>query len=152
MYEKLPIDLVVNFALVKDDKILLEKGSIGWKLPGGHVEPMEEPHNAVKREAKEELGIEVNFLSSPLFPTEELHESLPTPFASYRHTLEKDGTTKSKHKNVCFAYLVSSETEPKSLEGQELSWLTLTQVKNSQMNPIVKAICKVALSTPINKK
>ncbi len=148
--QKLPIDYVANFALIKDGKILLEKSSnssIGWKLPGGHVEPFEEPHIAVKREVREELGVEINFISKPLFPTEELHESLPTPFASYRHTLENDGTTKTKHKNICFAYLVSSDAEPKPLEGQELKWFTNKEIEDSNILPIVKTLCKEALKT-----
>lgn len=51
----------------KDSKVLLEKRSINpekgkWCLPGGHIEPNETPEEAVKRETKEETGLEINKL------------------------------------------------------------------------------------------
>jgi len=31
----------------------------GWELPGGKVEPGEQPHDALRREIREELGVEI---------------------------------------------------------------------------------------------
>ncbi len=46
------------------DQILLvdHKKAALWLPPGGHVEPGENPKETVKREAKEELGIEAEFM------------------------------------------------------------------------------------------
>lgn len=54
------------------DQILLvdHKKAELWLPPGGHVDPREDPKDAVRREAKEELGIEVEFLfNEPLLLT-----------------------------------------------------------------------------------
>lgn len=65
------IHLVVYFAVidVAKEKILLVNHKIAnlWLPPGGHVDPGEHPKDAVRREAKEELAIEANFLSDAPF-------------------------------------------------------------------------------------
>jgi 8-oxo-dGTP diphosphatase len=58
--------LVAYFVVadVEFRKILLVDHHRGerWFPTGGHVEPAEHPKNTVKREAREELGIEADFL------------------------------------------------------------------------------------------
>lgn len=66
--------LVSYFVVVSPelDQILLvdHKKSGLWLPPGGHVEPDEDPIETVRREAKEELGIEAEFLfDEPLMVT-----------------------------------------------------------------------------------
>lgn len=68
------IHLVCYFVPISPDfnQILLtdHKKSGLWLPPGGHVEPAEHPKETVKREAKEELGIDPEFiLDKPLFLT-----------------------------------------------------------------------------------
>ena len=56
----------VHIMLINDDKILLQKrkGSKLWPgyyaLPAGHIDEGETQYDALVREAKEELGIEIN--------------------------------------------------------------------------------------------
>ncbi len=62
-YPKSPL-LAVDGLLVVEKKILLVKRNIDpfknyWVLPGGHVEYKETLKKALKREIKEELGIEI---------------------------------------------------------------------------------------------
>lgn len=66
------IHLVSYFAVISqsEKKLLLvdHKNARLWLPPGGHVEPNEHPKETVKREVKEELGIEADFLlEQPLF-------------------------------------------------------------------------------------
>lgn len=59
------IDTCTNEILLVDHK----KAQL-WLPPGGHVEPNEHPKETVKREIREELGIEAEFLfEDPLFLT-----------------------------------------------------------------------------------
>lgn len=69
-----PIHLVSYFLVFSPEhsKVLLvdHKKAELWLPPGGHVELNENPKHAVFREAKEELGIEAEFLfDKPLFVT-----------------------------------------------------------------------------------
>lgn len=67
-----PQHLVSYFALVDDEYLLLVDhiNAQLWLPNGGHVDPGEHPRTTVIREAKEELGIEAEFLSErPLFLT-----------------------------------------------------------------------------------
>lgn len=66
--------LVSYFAVVSphEKKILLvdHRQAKLWLPPGGHVELNEHPKDTVKREVREELGVDANFLlESPLFVT-----------------------------------------------------------------------------------
>jgi 8-oxo-dGTP diphosphatase len=72
-----PQHLVSYFVLVDVDAealLMVDHRNAGLWLPtGGHVEPDEDPHVTVRREAEEELGIEAELLegltSNPLFVT-----------------------------------------------------------------------------------
>ena len=60
-----PRHLVVYIALLDEaarSLLLVDQVKAGcWLLPGGHVEPDEDPACAVVREAREELGVDVVF-------------------------------------------------------------------------------------------
>lgn len=69
-----PMHLVSYFLVFSPEqsKVLLvdHKKAELWLPPGGHVEPAEDPKETVLREAKEELGVEAEFLfEEPLFVT-----------------------------------------------------------------------------------
>lgn len=67
-----PKHLISYFAVVDGDYLLLVDhiNAELWLPPGGHVEPVEHPRTTVLREAKEELGIDGDFLhDQPLFLT-----------------------------------------------------------------------------------
>ncbi len=56
----------ISAVLIRDDKVLLVKRLPQrkvypdlWDLPGGHIEGDETPEDALRREAQEELGIDV---------------------------------------------------------------------------------------------
>lgn len=60
-----PPVLVAAGVLVEGDRVLLTQRKAGthlggtWELPGGKVDPGEDPRDAVVRELREELGVEV---------------------------------------------------------------------------------------------
>jgi 8-oxo-dGTP diphosphatase len=141
----IPLHYVVNFVILKEDKILLEYDSkIGWKLPGGHVEENEAPHEAVLREALEELNIKVDFLSRPLFHLSDDVHSLPVPFEAFIHKVDKDTKLESPHANMGLVYTVTTHDELTAIEGQEVKWFTQEEIERSEIHEAVKLICKQA--------
>lgn len=77
---------MVNVAIVvveKEDKILLIKRERGdfvglWGLPGGKVEECEHIDEAAKREMKEELGLDLEFIELLGTSTEIMHDKNST--------------------------------------------------------------------------
>ncbi len=60
-----------------NQEILLAYSNNNYHFPGGHVEDNEELIEAVKREIKEEVGIDINFLSSPFVKLEGFYKDWP---------------------------------------------------------------------------
>lgn len=80
----------------------------GWEFPGGKLEPDEQPLAGLKRELREELGIEV--LDA-------------TQLIAYEHQY-------SERRVLLDLWLVSLYTgEPQSVEGQPLQWVALDELE-----------------------
>ena len=79
----------------------------GWEFPGGKLEPEEQPLAGLKRELREELGIEV--LEA-------------TPLIAYEHGY-------SDRRVLLDLWLVTQFTgQPRSVEGQPLQWVSLDEL------------------------
>ena len=79
----------------------------GWEFPGGKLEPGEDPFDGLKRELREELGVEVHRAS---------------PLIGYEHRYAE---------RVVFLdlWLVQAYSgEPKSLDAQALRWVKLEEL------------------------
>ncbi|MEU2789321.1 NUDIX hydrolase [Streptomyces sp. NPDC007100] len=59
------------------DTANLEQANAPWQLPGGIVEPPESPLDAVRREAREELGLDLDLGEGDLFAVEWLQATRP---------------------------------------------------------------------------
>jgi mutator protein MutT len=67
------VELAGNL-IIEEDRILLlyREGEGHWEVPGGKIEEGESPTEAAIREAKEEIGVEVN-LQKPFYSGEFQH-------------------------------------------------------------------------------
>lgn len=82
-----------------------------WEFPGGKVRQGEDPEASLKRELKEELGIQVLSVE-------------PWTFA-YHEYPEK--------KVLILFYRVIWEGEPVSMEGQEIRWMPVAELDGNEM-------------------
>jgi len=124
------VHLVSYFVIVtpEKDQILLvdHKKAELWLPPGGHVEPNEHPKDTVKREAKEELGIEANFLlENPLFLT-----VTETVGQMVRHTDVSLWYVLQAEKSHFFVY----DTE----EFNQICWFSFNEIPFQQSDPHLK--------------
>ncbi len=115
--------LVSAVALIDaDGRILLAKRPEGkslaglWEFPGGKVEDGETPEQALIRELREELGIDVE------------HACLaPLTFASHAY----------EHFHLLMPLYVCRRWKgiPRSLEGQQLKWVHARDLRSHPMPP-----------------
>jgi len=110
------------------DQILLvdHKKAGVWLPPGGHVDPGEDPKEAVRREAKEELGIEAEFFSDkPLLLT-----------------VTKTVGNIAKHTDVSLWYLLKCDPH-QSLdydlnEFNQIRWFRIDEIPFEKSDPHMK--------------
>lgn len=83
-----------------------------WLAPGGHVEPNEDPVQALHREVKEETGLEVRILTTSTVPELSNLEQIASPYTVMIEDVfdQKVG----KHQHIDFTYL----TTPASAVGE----------------------------------
>ncbi len=88
-----------------------------WELPGGKIEPQESNEEAIIRELKEELGINVINLS--------LHQTV-----SYKY--------KDRIVDLSIYNITNYEDIPVGIEGQEISWSNVESLNNYKLLPTMK--------------
>ncbi len=102
------LKVAAGLVLRPDGQLLLGQRPQGksyagwWELPGGKLEPGEQPHEALRRELKEELGIEV---------TEAY------PWVTHVHVYPQSIV------RLSFFRVTGWKGEPRGMEGQQLSWV-----------------------------
>jgi NAD+ diphosphatase len=86
-------------------KHLFRAGS-GWGLPGGFIEPGEQPLEALKRELREEIGLEVDNLEI---------------FAARSFK-------KPRQIEILFRGCANGSVQPQSVEVERAGWFSLTSL------------------------
>ncbi|MBA2126027.1 8-oxo-dGTP diphosphatase MutT [Hyphomicrobium methylovorum] len=118
-----PLVLVAAVALIDDDKrILLAQRPAGksmagfWEFPGGKIEAGETPEDALCREIKEELGIE-------------LCRTCLAPFNFASHEYE------TFHLLMPLYLCKNWDGEITPREGQEITWVRALELSRYRMPP-----------------
>ena len=93
------LDIVVAGYIVNDDKLLLihHKKLNKWLPVGGHLKPNETPDEGLRREVKEEVGLDIEFLQYPELRRGNNHE-FALPFYVNRHHIT------DTHLHYCLSY------------------------------------------------
>jgi 8-oxo-dGTP diphosphatase len=118
-----PILLVAAAALIDaDNRVLIAKRPEGkslaglWEFPGGKVSPGETPEEALRRELKEELSIDVC-------------ETCLAPFTFASHAY------KDFHLLMPLFICRNWDGEMEPQEGQEIKWVRATRLADYPMPP-----------------
>jgi 8-oxo-dGTP diphosphatase len=124
LYPSQPV-VGVGAIILRAGKILLEKRGNEpargqWTIPGGVVEVGESLEAAVRRETKEETGLEVN-AASLIDVVDQVH-------------LDKAG--KIEYHYVIIDYVVKATGEPKAeSDADQLKWVSLGEVEVYDLTP-----------------
>lgn len=109
--------LAVRAFIVKNNDVLIlqrEKNSVQkpgiWEIPGGRLEPGENPFLGLQREVKEETGLNITVLE-PL---------------SVRHFVRDDGQTITM---LIFECIADSKTVRLSSEHDAFQWIEVSKAK-----------------------
>ena len=144
------IDLVVCGYIFWGNKVLLiHHNKTGlWLGIGGHIEENETPDAALKREAKEEVGIKIEILNQGKLPVEgNVKENLATPFYVNLHSV-------GGHYHSCFYYVCRAiNPEQIKIKRDEISgfgWFSKEELKD--VPPDVKTQILEAYKIVSNEK
>jgi 8-oxo-dGTP diphosphatase len=131
---KHPVHIVAVSALVRNKagKVLLMRHPVrGWEFPGGQVEPGEDLIAALKREVKEETGIEIAVKR----------------LACVNSNVKPEGSIPTK---VMFDFLATATGGKlaKSAESPEVGWFERDKVLSMITHPMIRDRIEILLSSP----
>lgn len=110
---------VVAAVIFKDDKVFATQRGYGefkdgWEFPGGKVEPGESPEDALRREIREELEVDIN--------VGDLIETIEYDYPAFHLSMK------------CFACTIAGGS-PHLLEHEAAKWLTSMQLGSADWLP-----------------
>ena len=132
--------------LVRDDgKVLLHwnNNMDTWIPIGGHIDPGETPHDAIKREVMEETGFEFSFLKED----EKSGNSTIIDF----HRFQIDEVPHHNH-HMTFVFIgkCKKHTDKETTdENEKLGWFSADEIHNMK-NDLIESVWKMAIES-INK-
>lgn len=123
------IDFTAEVFIVYNDKVLLRKHDKYkiWLSVGGHIELDEDPNQAVIREAKEEVGLDIELWdgNQRFRGIEQGNKQLIPPISLNRHYVN------DSHEHVSMIYFGRAKTDQvrPEREDDEWRWLTKEELK-----------------------
>lgn len=137
-------DLVVAGYVVHKNKVLLihHKKLNLWLPVGGHIEKDETPDAAMLREAKEEIGIDIELLNKSELPFgKNVKKNLAAPFHVNVHVA-------GDHDHCCFFYLCSCKNDILEINKNEVNgfqWFDKEELKDEKVPIDVRHLAWKAL-------
>jgi 8-oxo-dGTP pyrophosphatase MutT (NUDIX family) len=132
-----------GIVLSHDEKVLLiQHRKLGiWLYPGGHIEPDEDPAQAVLREVAEETGLSCRIVTESRFghPATTV---LPAPFTILVHDIPANAQT-PLHQHIDMVYVLTPEggqAIPRLEEVTGCAWVPLARVADLQTPPEVPSL------------
>ena len=138
------IDFTAQAFVVFNDKVLLHKHSKYdiWVGVGGHIELDEDPNEAVIREVKEEVGLDIELIHPPQFKTivSEKYRELVPPYFMSIHKIDDN------HRHIGMEYIAVSKTDQVIPEHPDYvyQWLTKDEIEKGAV-PLADRVKDFAL-------
>jgi len=132
-------DLVVAGYIFHNDKVLLihHRFLDMWLPVGGHIDKNETPDEALLRETKEEVGIDIEILGKNNIPLNgNVKKNLAVPFHVNVHPVHG-------HEHCCFFYVCKAINPEKLKINHELKgfrWLTKEELYDNNLATDVRDI------------
>ena len=136
------IDYTADALIVHGERVLLrmhEKYHM-WLAVGGHIELNEDPTQALIREVKEEVGLDVTLVVEPRHAIHDFYPDDPTfhwlipPRFMNRHKIS------NTHQHISLYYFATSEsTEIRPAEGEPITdchWFSLAELDDPSWNVV----------------
>ncbi|MFA5270404.1 MAG: NUDIX hydrolase [Patescibacteria group bacterium] len=134
--------------LVRNDRVLLvhHKKFDKWTPPGGHIEEGETPDQALKRECKEEVGLDIEVL--PAYPSAFAGDANATPIPMPFHIdLEREGFSVPHIGHFFYVKLAMPDQDIK-IELEEIhnaGWFSKEDLKDLLTFDQVRALAAFAI-------
>lgn len=140
------VDLVVAGLIAHEDKVLLihHKKLNKWLPPGGHINENETPDDALEREIKEELNLDIEIMNEKgTIITGSIIKHLASPFYVNVHNV-------GDHNHCCFFYVCKPKNLNKlSINKSELKkyrWFSHGDLNKGDVPEDVRNISSKAFS------
>lgn len=137
-------------AVVLDDAdrvLLILHNKVGqWLYPGGHVEPNEDPAQAVLREIREETGIEAEIVSDPL-PAFATVATLASPLLITE--VDVADRTIGAHRHIDHVYVcraVGGALTPQLAEVGGCRWVPVDEIAAMDVPADLPALIRYAMN------
>lgn len=117
----------------KSSNILLikHKWKNTWVLPGWHIEKKENIYSAIKREIKEELGVNIKILWNKLWLEVEWVKEKPLPISIYKIIYKNEKWKKIDRLEYIFYAKIKDEIIKTQIdEVEEYKWFSKEEIAN----------------------
>ena len=138
MIEPLKHIQVVAAVIIKDGKLFATQRGYGewkdwWEFPGGKIEPGEAPKEALKREIREELAVEIE--------VGDLLTTVEYDYPKFHLTMH------------CYLCHLKDDTQPQLLEHEAARWLEMHELKSVRWLPADDDVIEnLVAMAPIQKR
>lgn len=131
----------------RDGRILLVRHAKHkpWTLPGGHVEVGETFQQAMIREAKEELGLNIELVGMITLCQEANITTLPAPVRVQTIEYTNEKWPQRKYEEFFLAHVVSGTIMPQPSEIAEYDWKTFEEIRAIPTENIYTSIRELIL-------